>query len=58
MKDITVAATSRRRAAVNRLVAGAFGVTLTTVIGTTGVLAVYYPLRDADTAVQGCWSSA
>jgi membrane protein DedA with SNARE-associated domain len=45
-------APSRRRAAVNRLAAGVLGVVLTTIIGTAGVIAVYYPLRDAQPAVQ------
>jgi membrane protein DedA with SNARE-associated domain len=52
MSDMTAGGTSERRAALNRLVAGALGVAMTTAIGTAGVLAVYYPLRDAETSVQ------
>lgn len=37
-----------RRAAVHRFVAGLTGVVVTTVVGSLGVFATYYPLRDAD----------
>ena len=52
MPDSITQLPSARRAAANRLFAGVVGVALTTAIGTIGVLAVYYPLRDADPAVQ------
>lgn len=52
MDGISSQLPSPRRAALNRLVAGILGVALTTSIGSLGVLAVYYPLRDADSAVQ------
>ncbi|HLG11811.1 MAG TPA: DedA family protein [Dehalococcoidia bacterium] len=40
------------RAAANRVLAGVLGVSLTTVIGSAGVLAVYYPLRHSAYEVQ------
>ncbi len=52
MDDSVTGLPSAKRAAMNRLLAGVFGVGATTAIGTAGVLAVYYPLRDADTGVQ------
>ena len=40
------------RAAVYRLLAGLAGIGITTIIGTLGVAAAYYPLRHADFLVQ------
>ncbi len=40
-----------RRAAAHRFLAGLTGVVVTTIIGSLGVFATYYPLRDAD----GIW---
>lgn len=44
--------TGERRGAINRLLAGLLGVAATSIIGGIGVVAVYYPLRHADFAVQ------
>lgn len=44
--------TTAKRAAINRLLAGLLGVGATTLIGGTGVVAVYYPLRHASYGVQ------
>jgi len=52
MEDGIEGLPSAKRAAFNRLFAGVLGVALTTAIGTAGVIAVYYPLRDAETGVQ------
>jgi membrane protein DedA with SNARE-associated domain len=49
---MTVAGTSEKRAAINRLLAGVLGVGATSIIGAAGVLAVYYPLRHASFGVQ------
>lgn len=43
---------SIRRGAFNRLLAGLLGIAATSVIGGAGVVAVYYPLRHANFAVQ------
>jgi membrane protein DedA with SNARE-associated domain len=45
-------ATSAQRGAINRLLAGLVGVAATSIIGGAGVVAVYYPLRHANFAVQ------
>jgi membrane protein DedA with SNARE-associated domain len=47
-----VAVTSVKRGAVNRLLAGLLGVIVTSIVGGVGVVAIYYPLRHADFAVQ------
>jgi membrane protein DedA with SNARE-associated domain len=44
--------TSVKRGAINRLLAGLLGVAATSIIGGTGVVAVYFPLRHANFAVQ------
>jgi membrane protein DedA with SNARE-associated domain len=46
------AETTIGRAAANRLAAGLAGVLITSLIGGAGVVAVYYPLRHADYALQ------
>ncbi len=43
---------SRSRAAVNRLLFGVLSVTATTLIGSAGVVAAYYPLRHAGAPLQ------
>jgi membrane protein DedA with SNARE-associated domain len=45
-------AAGSNRAAVLRLLAGLAGIAVTTIIGTAGVVAVYYPLRHAAFAYQ------
>jgi membrane protein DedA with SNARE-associated domain len=49
---VTDAQTEAKRAATRRFVAGLGGVILTTAIGSLGVFATYYPLRDAAYAWQ------
>lgn len=41
-----------KRAAANRVIAAVIGVSLTSLVGGAGVVAVYYPLRHAHYAVQ------
>jgi membrane protein DedA with SNARE-associated domain len=44
--------TSVKRGAINRILAGLLGVAAASIIGGIGVVAVYYPLRHANFAVQ------
>jgi membrane protein DedA with SNARE-associated domain len=43
---------SDTRGAINRLLVGVLGVAVTSIIGTVGVVAVYYPLRHANFVAQ------
>src|ERR1041385_5895082 len=43
---------NHKRAAAHRLLAGVAGVAVTSIIGSIGVFAAYYPLRNAAGAVQ------